>query len=237
MTETEIEYRDYLGRQRYYPHSFDIEQLEGIGQFIGEGGGGEPMRATLDGSTHFVAIRHDVDHSIDHALRFARWEYTEGIRSSYYLLHTAWYWKQPGFGARVREIEELGHEVGLHHDSLTAVSRLTGMSLEYQGEMYDLSFGVFWSAVAKLRAVGALVEGCAAHGSDLRFDNLSVWNHWDLDDFDLCYEAYNLNKGSNYISDNRGRISTPLQHEDGKRTHLLIHPEHWQLPDWTAKEV
>jgi hypothetical protein len=39
-----------------------------------------------------IAMRHDVDHDINKALRFAEWEAERGYRATYFILHTAQYW-------------------------------------------------------------------------------------------------------------------------------------------------
>lgn len=226
-----IEYRDAAGNLRFYPHSFDIENLERLGEFLADGS--HTLASINAGAFDKPGIRHDVDHSLEHAVQFARWEASNGLRSTYFLLHTATYWRQPGFGGMVREIRDLGHEIGLHHNTLTAVKQIADVNTS---DSYELAHGVMFYAVQKLLNVGADVFGAAAHASEVGLDNLSVWDHWDFDDFGLIYEAYHLNDGANYISDNRGKMRAAMEMSAGEKTILLIHPEHWELPTWTANK-
>ncbi|MFN2468626.1 MAG: hypothetical protein ABR521_10920 [Gaiellaceae bacterium] len=97
-----------------------------------------------------VGLRHDVDDRLDSALAFARLEAARGLRATYFLLHTAPYWPD----GRFRELQELGHEVGLHNDAVTVHAR-TGAD-----PVAELA-----RALETLRAQGLDVVGVAAHGS------------------------------------------------------------------------
>ncbi len=69
---------------RHYPHSFRPGDLDDLAVFVL----GHDRSVTLaevaagDTDPRAVAVRHDVDHSGAHALRFAAWEHERGIRSS-----------------------------------------------------------------------------------------------------------------------------------------------------------
>ena len=62
--------------------------------------------------------RHDVDISPHRALALARLEYQEGIRGHYYFLFESRFYNllEPDIVHIVREIESLGHHIGLHFD-------------------------------------------------------------------------------------------------------------------------
>jgi hypothetical protein len=66
----------------------------------------------------FFLIRHDVDVTPWAALTMAQLEVEEGVRTSYYFrLHAAYYnLMNAEVVALVKEIAELGHEVGLHYE-------------------------------------------------------------------------------------------------------------------------
>lgn len=66
----------------------------------------------------FFLIRHDVDISPWAALETAKLEHSLGIRTSYYVrLHAPYYNPfEPGAYRALREIVDLGHEVGLHYE-------------------------------------------------------------------------------------------------------------------------
>jgi len=72
-------------------------------------------------------IRHDLDIDLVAALRTAQMEAERGVRSSWYILHTSMYYgkwtgqkfQRHGCNRHVyRQIQDLGHEIGLHTDGL-----------------------------------------------------------------------------------------------------------------------
>jgi peptidoglycan/xylan/chitin deacetylase (PgdA/CDA1 family) len=68
-----------------------------------------------------VLLRHDVDLSVEAALRMARIEADHGVRSAYFFLLTSSLYnvfERPA-RAQIREIESLGHDVGLHFSTHT----------------------------------------------------------------------------------------------------------------------
>ena len=187
-----------------------------------------------------LALRHDVDSRLESALEFARLEHERGLSATYFVLHTASYWDDPGLLPSLRRLQELGHEVGFHNDLVT-LQRLEG--LDAAGYLRD--------QLARLRGGGIEVAGASAHGSPwchrLGFHNNYVFAGWDepvpgfpstevpqkLDpaDFELEYEAYHVAHDV-YFSDSTfvdGRRAHPadLRLEPGKRTIVLVHPCHW----------
>jgi hypothetical protein len=110
--------------------------------------------AASDPGVACVGLRHDVDHSLDHALEMAFWEARAGCRATYFLLNTADYWDAPDFDLKVLQLADFGHEVGLHVNSLAAW---------YRGLVDDPSADLR-VALATLRESGVPVSGIAAHG-------------------------------------------------------------------------
>jgi hypothetical protein len=187
-----------------------------------------------------LALRHDVDSRLDSALELARLEHERGLRATYFVLHTAPYWDDDDLVPRVRRLQELGHEVGLHNDLVT-VERVHGGDPRAALE----------EALARLREAGIDVVGTAAHGSPwchrLGFHNNYVFAGWDepqpgfpsrdvsekLDpsEFGLEYEAYHVPRDV-YFSDSSfvdGRRAHPADFglEPGHRAIVLVHPCHW----------
>ncbi len=120
----------------------------------------ELMGSVPDGSVR-ITIRHDVDADIVAARSMAALEHERGIRTTYYLLHTSWYYgrfargifeRNECMGPYYREIQDLGHEIGLHTDGLHVYQefRLDGASAVEQ-------------ELAWLRSQGLRVVGSAAH--------------------------------------------------------------------------
>jgi len=175
--------------------------------------------AAGDNDPNAVAIRHDVDHDAEHALRFARWEAERGIRASYYLLPTAPYWDSDARRCGLA-IAELGHEVGVHNDALAYCEGDAGRALVQLRA---------W--VEEMRSWGLDVRGMADHGGS-GWNNTDLWRVLDYTpaDVGLDYEAYLLHRlGTNYISDNRGTWRAPLARQPDRQAHLLVHPCHWPV--------
>jgi hypothetical protein len=170
----------------------------------------------------------------------ARLEHARGLRGTYFVLHTALYWDEPELLPRLRRLQELGHEVGLHHDLLT-LERVHRLDVR---EVAERELG-------RLRSGGIDVVGAAAHGSPwchrLGFHNNYVFTGWDepvpgfpeaevrqkLDprELGLEYEAYHV-EYDEYFSDSAfedGRRCHPasLELAAGRRTVVLVHPCHW----------
>jgi len=66
----------------------------------------------------FLILRHDVDASLESALKMARVEQKLGIRSTYFVLfsHKFYNLLEKDSLTILREISELDHEIGLHYD-------------------------------------------------------------------------------------------------------------------------
>jgi hypothetical protein len=208
---------------RVYSHSFDLDDLKRLTDFVTRHETSVTMAEVQWGATDpvFICVRHDVDHSIDHALQFAIYEHAQGITSSYYILPTAPYY---AYKDEVRRsalaIQKLGHEVGIHNDSMSAALGNVDRALEVLVE---------WRK--EFESWGIDVYGCADHGG--AYPNTDIWrvHGHKPEEVGLDYEAYLLHQqGAHYISDNRGKLNGPLEDVDGKQTHILVHPVHWQLP-------
>ena len=114
-----MKYQDVHGDWQEHPATFSNADLDYLRSFLG----GERtltmhelFKGDIDPSS--IVIRHDVDHSLDHAMKFARWESKNGFRSTYFVLHSAWYYRdKETLYAQMRELQTLGHEVGLHIDA------------------------------------------------------------------------------------------------------------------------
>ena len=198
-----------------------------------------PMREFARGAGD-LALRHDVDSRLGSALELARLEARHGLRATYFVLHTAPYWDDPALLPRLRSLQELGHEVGFHNDLVT-LQRVEGADAR----------AVLSRELERLRGDGIEVVGAAAHGSPwchrLGFHNNYVFAGWDeprsgypnrdvpekLDprEFGLEYEAYHVPHDA-YFSDSSfedGRRARPADFPlaPGRRTILLVHPDHW----------
>ena len=187
-----------------------------------------------------LVIRHDVDHDLETAVEMAGWEAANGIRSTYSLLHTAWYWGEFD-GRRYRHtrdlvragdrILELGHEINLHNN-LAVLALRTGCDPSVVLDA-ELEF---------MRGVGWPVTGTATHGDalcrSLEFRNFELFSHavkpefggprvvvgpegavrlggLELAEFGLEYEAYDLHRDL-MVTDSGGRL-LGQRHVAGRR--------------------
>jgi hypothetical protein len=212
--------------------------------------------AHLDGtdatSAGVLGIRHDVDVSLDSALAMALLEHAHTIRATYYVLHTAPYWREARLLDRLAELQSLGHEVGWHNDLVT-IGCVEGVDARAYLE----------AELDRLRGHGIAVSGTASHGSShcytYGFHNNAFFADFDDEDFPgfpqrrtvttptgiravprgslaefgFEYEAYHLSNDL-YFSDTfrGGRRWHPDDldlHEigAGHKAVMLIHPCHW----------
>jgi len=205
-----------------YPHSFNLSSLNTLLRFVRSHERSVLLKdyAAGDRDSDAICVRHDVDHSGAHAVRFAEWEKDHGIRASYYLLPTAPYYPLEGKTTAVK-LQNLGHEVGVHNDAYTV-----------QGGNADAALDLLRAWAEEMRSWGIDVHGCADHGGG-EPSNTDLWRVENRlpAEAGLEYEAYLLHRtGTNYISDNHGKWNSSLKKQPDKPTHILLHPCHWELP-------
>ena len=157
----------------------------------------------------YLALRHDVDHSLVHAQKFAEAEYLMGIQSTYFVLPTL-----ADFNPRLIErISRMGHEVGLHNNYLSRWIEGDFLKIDCQ---LDKDVAVFNEAMPR-----NILTGTAAHGDLVTrregFVNYELWHEcppelrnnghkwhkhprYHLDDFGFDYEAYFLRRDA-YLTD------------------------------------
>lgn len=211
--------------------SFTPQDLERLDAFLGSADAVIPLRevARGDHDPRHIALRHDIDDDPERSLRFARWEHERGYRASYFVLHTAAYYRDKTTTFSIlTEIEALGHEVGLHNDAVTvAIEAGWDDPVGSAPQVLEIVLG-------ELREARFDIAGIAAHGSSLcknyGVNNMDVWERFELADFGLEYAAYLLHRGgSYYVSDNGGEWRAPRELHPEKQTHVLVHPQHWPI--------
>ena len=201
-------YRDVLeaARQRY-----------AFGHFDG----------TRDHERPFILLRHDVDFSLDAALRMARVEADLGVPSTYLVLPHAHYnpFGPPGF-AQLREIVALGHRLGLHYD--------LGF---YASNGLDATETIRREAAVLEGRFGTRVSLVAEHnpGRATRPDGLELGPLQD---------AYSpaFTREIKYLSDScqfwrEGCFCGFLDPERHPRLQVLVHPIWWSEEGHTADEA
>lgn len=130
--------------------------------------------------TRFCLIRHDVDRKPENALNMAVLEAKLGIFSTYYFRA-----KPNTFKPKIiKEIENLGHEIGYHYESLSDTDGNIEKAVED-----------FKENLKKFRAI-ANIKTCSMHGRPFKkFDNRDIWriekNHdFLVNELELLGEVY-----------------------------------------------
>jgi hypothetical protein len=196
-----------------------------------------------------IGLRHDVDDNpgaLQTALKLADWEAARGYRSTYFILHTARYWRdERTLRPALEQIAAAGHELGIHANALTVALRAGGDPAE-----------ILHAALERLRGYGFPIVGVAPHGDpachragfvndelfaecprpdwgapdrELTLDGRTVQlQPRPLADFGLRYETYRLPHGR-YLSDSGGAWNVPPESvADGPgQLHILQHPDWW----------
>lgn len=184
---------------------------------------GDYVRETKVENRKILMIRHDIDHDLENGLRIAKWEADRGIRATYCLLHTAWYYGElvndryvhsDFLLEGIERISEMGHEINFHNNLIALALREDVdpiILLESELEFYD--------------SLGVPVTGTSTHGDalcrELNFRNWELFKEccddrfggprtvrhvvneetreyelgkYSMFDFGLEYEAYDISK-------------------------------------------
>lgn len=164
----------------------------------------------------FLILRHDVDASLEAALKMARMENNLGIRSTYFVLfsHKLYNLSEKDDLVTLKEISKLGHEIGLHYDVEVYESYCRDLKETLKNEielLQDLlNRKVFSIACHNITTI---------NGED-PFKNIAGY-----------INAYDPELCENYVSDScRAWYLEDLSRLldfDYKRVQLLIHPFLW----------
>lgn len=85
----------------------------------------------------FIILRHDVDISLEHALKVAQMEYDHNLHSTFFiLLHSQFYNALTKKNISIiQKISELGHEIGLHYDTSVLPKSISNARLQIANEV------------------------------------------------------------------------------------------------------
>lgn len=210
-----------------------------------------PLRELVDKvnpDEQIIGLRHDIDVSLDLAIKIATIEHRLNIRSTYFVLHTAKYFYKdiPNNKINKRLIRNLlylqntlGHEIGLHSDLVTT---------EYCYQLEPQSY--LNKILAFLKSEGINISGIAPHGSLLKSYGrkqyvimsqevknqiyLDPFIEFDPKTFNLLYEAYSIDhdiyfSDAKFIDQKRWDLSAVNfgELQTKKRIIISIHPIQW----------
>lgn len=123
----------------------------------------------------FIILRHDVDELAGNALRMAQVEHEMGIRATYYFRIV----KQSNCPDIIRQIAAWGHEIGYHYEDLSVAQGNHAKAIAAFGEHLDY-FRQYYP-----------IQTICMHGSATsKFDNRTLWEHYELSDYGLKGEPY-----------------------------------------------
>lgn len=161
-----------------------------------------------------VILRHDIDNSIEKALKLARIENESEVSSTYFVLLTSDFYNV--FSAKsasmLKEILRLGHEVGLHFDEVRypeAKLDELAIAIKKEADILSAAIGVEVKSVSMHRPGKAILE------ADLKIPGL-------INSYGKTYF-----KEFKYLSDSRRRWREPVNEiiDSGQynRLHILTH--------------
>ena len=174
-----------------------------------------------------VILRHDIDYSLEQAVKLARIEKDLGVRSTYFVLLSSDFYN-PASSSSYRylhEILDLGHDIGLHFDE-------TAYSYE--------RFGMEYFIRKEARILSDLI--------DVNINSFSLHrpNHFSLETeirIPGLINSYGEEffHGFKYLSDSRRRWREPVEEiiEKGKfeKLHILTHAFWYHEDDLTISET
>lgn len=122
-----------------------------------------------------LVLRHDVDLLPENSLRIARLEASRGMMGVYYFRAVPESWDEQ----IIREIADMGHEVGYHYESLTTC----------HGDV-DAAYQDFCRNLEKLREL-VPVKSICMHGSPRSpYDSKDIWKKYDYHALGIEHEPY-----------------------------------------------
>ncbi len=139
-------------------------------------------------------LRHDVDRLPENALAIARIEKEAGINGSYYFRIV----KESYDEDIIKQISEIGHEIGYHYENMDAVSKkkkpdpqITQITRIGKDEkLIDLAYEDFCCNLEKLKKITDIKTICM-HGSQLsKWDNRMIWEKYSYKDLGIIAEPY-----------------------------------------------
>ena len=123
----------------------------------------------------FVILRHDVDLKPQNSLEVAKDEKNLGAKASYYFRAVPESWDDD----IIRQIHQMGHEVGYHYESLTTCN----------GDM-QRAFDDFKTNLERLKKLVPVSTICM-HGSPRSpYDSKDIWKQFDYKTLDIIGEPY-----------------------------------------------
>lgn len=134
---------------------------------------GEYLEHPAEGKV--LVLRHDVDELAGNALKMARLEHEMNVRATYFFRIV----RQSNVPEIIREIKNLGHEIGYHYEDLTLAD----------GD-YDKAMETFGKNLEYFRQYYPVKTICMHGSSASKYDNRLLWTRFKLSDYQIIGEPY-----------------------------------------------
>mgnify|MGYP001321186894 CR=1 FL=1 len=173
-----------------------------------------------------IIMRHDVDHDPEVARNLARVEKETGVRSTFFALTAdtsrRWWINEEARKKMIewyQEIQDMGHEVGLHYDFLGEYFSLGKDPKESSEEILSV-----------FRSNGLKISGCASHGSSTMrgFVGSNFGQPYPKDY--INYRVWReVNKDGARLESNSKTLNTPCM---SLRSQGLMYESYFVRKDW-----
>lgn len=162
-------------------------------------------------------LRHDVDYSVDKALQFAKLEYKLGVRSNYFILLTSPFYNiaSKDILVKIKEIINLGHNVGLHFDEMN-----------YEHDFYEKKGGINKAVLEEIRIMESILNIKISLVSMHRPSMTTLEADYDFGEIINSYSREFFGQYK-YVSDSRMRwrenVYDIITSGKFKKLHILTH--------------
>ncbi|MCK4695238.1 MAG: hypothetical protein KAT74_05730 [Candidatus Cloacimonetes bacterium] len=122
-----------------------------------------------------IVLRHDVDLLPYNSLLFAKIQYKQKIKGSYYFRAVPESWDE----RIIKEIHDLDHEIGYHYENLTTCNDDINKAIE------DFKYNL-----EKLRNLTPVSTICMHGSPQSKWDSKDLWKKYNYRDFGIIGEPY-----------------------------------------------
>ena len=175
-----------------------------------------PFCEIENGDAPYLILRHDVDVSLESALKMAEIEHKMEVRSTYFILLSSNHYNsfEGRNAATIKRISGFGHEIGLHYDVEQYRCYTEGTDQALKKEIQALE-----------NLVGKEVRSISSHAPMHSSSFLDSSSYVNADDSRLR---------DIYVHDSRKlwtiKSLSVLLNNPPRRVQLLVHPCHWWPP-------
>ena len=173
-----------------------------------------------------VVLRHDIDTSLDKALKMAQIEYDNNVKSTYFALLSTSFYNIAERNARDKllRIRDLGHDVGLHFDELNYAE---GINVEDK---------IILEAEIMSELLGYKVDSVSMHRPSQKTLNANYSLRGQL----INSYGQRVFKGYKYVSDSRRRwredVISIIRSNQYSKLHILTHAFWYNDAELTIEE-